>query len=242
MNKTAVITGAAGGIGSAIAVKFAHEGYNLVLIYNHSKAAAEALANSLTTTSNVILPIKADVTKSAEVTAAFEHINKVFPHVDVLVNAAGIACSGLLQDMSEEDWDKVLDTNLKSVFLTSRAALPAMINSGWGRIINISSIWGRLGASCEVAYSASKAAVDGFTKALAQEVAGTGITVNSISAGMIDTAMNACYSADEIVNFLSSVPLGRMGKASEIAEAVSFLAGGGAEYITGADIPVSGGK
>ena len=161
-------------------------------------------------------------------------------YVDLLVNCAGIAHIGLLSDMTKNEWNHLLNTNLSSVFYCCRSIIPSMVHNKSGRIINISSVWGTVGASCEVAYSASKGAIHSFTKGLAKELAPSGITVNALACGMIDTKMNACFSPEEIRTICEEIPAGRMGTPEEVAQCVSLLANAPA-YLTGQIIAIDGG-
>jgi 3-oxoacyl-[acyl-carrier protein] reductase len=179
--------------------------------------------------------ICADVSKKEEVDAIFSS----YPKIDILINNAGISYEAPLQDMSESDWDHVMDVCQKSVFLCTKAALPAMISQKEGVIINISSMWGICGASCEVAYSTAKAGVIGFTRALAKEVGPSNIRVNAIAPGVIDTDMNACYTKEDLAVLCDATPLGRMGTPMEIAQSALFLAEH--PFITGEILNVSGG-
>ena len=231
--KTVLVTGAAKGIGRAIAVKFAKNGYNVFVSYNTSEEKALDLAAEY----DNITVIKADVTKKDELS----NLISSAANVDILVNNAGISEIKLFTDVSEEDFDKMMDVNFKSAFLLSQKVLPYMINKKCGRIINISSIWGICGASCEVLYSASKSAMIGMTKALAKELAPSGITVNAVAPGVIKTDMMNCFSEEEIKDIEYDIPQGRMGTPDEIAETVFFLASENASYITGQVISPNGG-
>jgi 3-oxoacyl-[acyl-carrier protein] reductase len=164
-----------------------------------------------------------------------------FGSLDILVNNAGVAYQGLITDTDEIDFDRIIDTNLKGTFNCCKAVTPSMVSKGSGKIINISSMWGQVGASCEVAYSASKAGVIGLTKALAKELAPSGVTVNCIAPGLIETSMNSNLTVEELAEFVDTIPLGRMGSADEIAEAIEFLASDKADYITGQVLGINGG-
>ena len=164
-----------------------------------------------------------------------------FGSLDILVNNAGVAYQGLITDTDEIDFDRIIDTNLKGTFNCCKAVTSSMVNKGSGKIINISSMWGQVGASCEVAYSASKAGIIGLTKALAKELAPSGITVNCIAPGLIETSMNSNLTVEELAEFVETIPLGRMGSADEIAEAIEFLASDKADYITGQVLGINGG-
>lgn len=240
--KNVLITGATGGIGSAIAAAFAKNGYNVALHTNSKPHEAQKNADSLSNEYCVkTFAVKADISKENEVKAMFETLEKNFGKIDVLVNNAGISFVSMLCDTSVDDWDRVMDINLKGAFLCSKCAIDNMVHNKWGRIINVSSVWGNEGASCEVAYSASKAGLVGFTKALARELAPSGITVNAVSPGLIDTKMNSHLSEDDIKELCDEIPVGRMGNPEEVANAVLFLASEGASYITAQNITVDGG-
>lgn len=184
---------------------------------------------------------KADVSKQDQVKAMFDFCMDRFGSIDVLVNNSGIRYEGLITDMNEEDWDRIIDTNLKSVFLCSKEALKHMISNHSGKIINISSMWGQVGASCEVAYSASKAGMIGFTKALAKEVGPSGINVNAIAPGVIMTDMMKDFGQSDIDYLKDETPLMRLGQPEDIANLVSFLVSDKADFITGQVLASNGG-
>ena len=236
MKKAAVITGASRGIGKAIAYALANDGYIPVINYNKSREAAEKIAAE---TGGVA--VCADVSDRNAVSDMIETARKKFGGIDVLVNNAGISVTGLFTDISSEAEEQIIDTNIRGVFNCTKAVLPHMISRKYGRIINISSMWGEVGASCEVHYSATKAAVIGFTKALAKEVGLSGITVNCITPGVIMTDMNAEYSEEELNILKEETPLGKLGTPEDIASAVSFLASEKASFITGQILGVNGG-
>ena len=231
MSKTALITGASRGIGSECARLFAQAGYNVAAVYNKSEEAALSLKEE--TGCGIY---KCDV---SDCKAAHETVEAVFRHfgsIDVLINNAAIAQQALFSDITEEMWDNMFDTNVKSVYNFTHGVLPHMIHEKYGRIINISSMWGQVGASCETVYSMSKAGVIGFTRALAQELAPEGIAVNCVAPGIIDTRMNACFDRAELE---TQVPMGRLGTPREVAEAVLYLAE--SPYVTGQVLGVNGG-
>ena len=236
--KIVLITGASRGIGAAMARVFASDGYLVAANYNNSYSAAAELAAQ----SNNIEIFKADVSKSSEVEKMFSDIKERFGKMpDVLINNAGISHSGIMNDDTECIYDSIFDTNMRSVFLCSKRASEYMIREKRGKIINISSVWGQTGASCEVLYSASKAAVIGFTKAFAKEVGPSGINVNCISPGVIKTDMLSCCSDDVLCELADETPLMRLGTPEDIANAALFLASDKADFITGQIIGVNGG-
>ncbi len=242
--KTAIITGASGGIGSAIAGKMASAGYSLVLMGNRSaeklNSTATACRHSSIDKNQTIHTLSGDLGDASTVQCLMEDALSLLGHIDLLVNCAGISYIGLLQDMSDEEWDNILKINLSSVFYCCRSVIPSMIKQKNGHILNISSVWGNVGASCEVAYSAAKGGIHAFTKALAKELAPSGISVNALACGMIDTPMNACFSQDEIREICEEIPVGRMGTPEEIAEAAFRLAES-PSYLTGQILTIDGG-
>ncbi len=239
--KTVLITGSARGIGAATAALFADSGYNVVINYNTSKSEALSLCENLRVKGCNAIAVKADVSKKNEAEFLFGEAKKSFGGVDVLVNNAGIAQQKLFTDITSQDYDRMFDCNVKSVFNCCQCALPYMIHNKSGRIINISSMWGIVGASCEVHYSASKAAVIGMTKALAREVAPSGITVNCIAPGVIDTPMNKGFDEETINALKEETPVGRIGTPEEIAKAVLFFANDSSGFITGQVLGIDGG-
>ena len=241
MEKTVIITGASKGIGAAMAILFARKGYNVVIGYNESYQLAKMLSSSLSSQGYNVVPIKVNVANKLETDILIKEAVYKFGSVDVLINNAGVAFNALITDTEEFDSDKIFDVDLKGVFNCCKSVTPVMVNQKSGKIINISSMWGQVGASCEVAYSAAKAGVIGLTKALAKELAPSGITVNCIAPGLIDTSMNSNISVEDLNAFVEDIPLGRMGTAEDIAETALFLASEGADYITGQIIGVNGG-
>lgn len=235
------ITGASRGIGAAIAGKFASEGWNLALTCIHSRDRLLELKTELENTYHITCyTYVGDMGDYQEVSRCYSGILERFGHVDVLVNNAGISKVGLFTDLTPEDWDTVLRTNLTSVFNCCRLALPGMIREKTGRIINISSVWGCAGASCEAAYSASKGGVNALTQALAKELAPSGIPVNAIACGAIDTDMNACFSQEDRLSLEEEIPSGRFGTPKEVALCVWKLCETPG-YLTGQIIRVDGG-
>lgn len=235
--KNALVTGASRGIGRAIAEALAKEGYQLYLTCQKSADKLSALASFLADTYGVsCTPIVADMGDPAAVEGVFAQI----PDLDVLVNNAGISYVGILHEMSVEDWRHVMQTNLDSMFYTSRLAVPMMLKKQSGKIINISSVWGNVGASMEVAYSASKGGVNSFTKALAKELAPSHIQVNAIACGVIDTDMNRCFSKEDMEALREEIPADRIGQPTEVAQLLVSLIHA-PEYLTGQIITLDGG-
>ena len=234
--KNVFITGASGGIGSAVAERFAAAGYTVFAGYRAGRGAAEELSRR-----TGAIPVEIDVSDEVSVKEAFRFIEERARGVDVLVNCAGIAAIRLFDKITADEWDGMFAVNVRGPFLTSRAAVPYMIKNKAGKIINVSSMWGITGASCEVHYSASKAAVIGMTKALAKELAPSGITVNCVAPGAIETRMIAHMSENDKKDFTDGVPLGRLGTPADVAGAILFLASTDADYITGSVISPDGG-
>ena len=239
--KCAVITGASRGIGAAVAERFAAGGWSLALSCRRSSERLEELAARLRREYGVqCLTYTGDMGDEACVREFFRQAEEVFGGADVLVNNAGISRVGLLQDMPLSDWEELMRTNVTSVFLCTRAALPFMIHQKSGSVINISSVWGCVGASCEAAYSASKGAVNAFTQAMAKELAPSGVAVNAVACGAIDTEMNACFTTEERKAIAEEIPAGRFGLPAEAAELVWALAAQ-SPYLTGQIIRLDGG-
>jgi 3-oxoacyl-[acyl-carrier protein] reductase len=235
--KYALVTGASRGIGAAIAEALAKEGYHLFLICRRSEKKLTELSHRLSEQYDIsCTPMLADMGNPSDVERLFGQINDL----DVLVNNAGISYVGLLHEMSIEDWQSVMQTNLDAVFYTCKYAVPLMLNKKSGHIINISSVWGNIGASMEVAYSASKGGVNSFTKALAKELAPSHITVNAIACGVIDTDMNSCFNIEEMEQLRAEIPADRIGQPEEAAQLVVSLLKG-PEYLTGQVITMDGG-
>lgn len=240
-NNTVIVTGASGGIGSEIAALFALNGYNVVINYNSNETAALSLCSALSEKGAAVVAFKADVSDSSQANELVDFAKKNFGSIDILVNNAGVAQQKLFTDITDEDFDRMFNVNVKSVFNCCRAVLPHMIHNKYGRIVNISSMWGICGASCEVHYSASKAAVIGLTKALAKEVGPSGITVNCIAPGLIDTPMNGNLSKETIKELCEETPVSRIGTPEDVAKAVFFLAKKDSSFITGQILGVDGG-
>jgi len=237
MKKTVFVSGASRGIGKSIAEAFASAGYSLIITCKDSFTELNIVAKNIETKYFVsCIPIQGDIGKEKDVKRIFSSI----PPIDILVNNAGIDYIGLLSDMNLTDWNRILSTNLTSAFLCCKEVIPSMVAKKEGKIINISSIWGNVGASMEVAYSTSKAGLNGFTKALAKELAPSNIQVNAIACGLIDTAMNACYTKEELNTMIHSIPADRIGTPRDIAQFVLELSRNH-NYLTGQIIKIDGG-
>ncbi len=238
--KTALVTGGAKGIGAAVCRALAKDGYNIALNFNTSEKEAKCLKNQLSSITSVEI-FKADVSDSEQVKKMFSEIENTFGGVDVLVNNAGIAGQALFTDITDEMWQKMIGTNLTGAFNCCRSALPYMIREKCGTIINIASMWGEVGASMEVHYSAAKAGLIGLTKALAKEVGLSGITVNAVSPGVVLTDMMAQFSEEDKKVLADETPMGVLGTPEDIASTVSFLVSEKARFITGQVVSVNGG-
>lgn len=237
MNKTVLITGASRGIGKACTKLFSENGYNVVANYLNSERDALALTEEY----DNVLAVRADVAHEHQVAHMIELANRRFGDIDVLINNAGVAMQKLFTDTEKSDWDRLFDINVGGVFNCSREVAHSMIRNHRGRIINISSIWGISGASCEVAYSATKAAIIGFTKALAKELGPSGICVNCIAPGIIDTDMNGAIDAETMEELIEETPLQTIGKPQDVASMALYLASDSASFITGQVFGVNGG-
>ena len=227
--KTILITGGVRGIGRSIALKFKEKGYRVCAVYSSDEESANAVS------ALGIETYRADVALEEDVVALFKKVGRV----DVLVNNAGISLIKQVQDISYAEYNRLMAVNMGGAFLCAREAAKGMIDRQDGLIVNISSVWGEVGGSCESVYSASKAALLGFTKALAKELGWSHIRVNSVSPGVIDTPMNAHFTKEELSALQEEIPMGRMGTGEDVANAVAYLAEN--EYVTGIDIPVNGG-
>ena len=238
---TVLITGASRGIGAQCALSFAKAGYDVALNYCRSEEKALALVKEIEALGVKAFAVQADVADSAQVKGMFDAVRRELGTVDVLVNNAGIAHVGLLTDMTDDEWRRLIDTDLSGTFYCCREALADMIRVHSGVIVNIASMWGEVGASCEAAYSAAKAGVIGLTKALAKEVGPSGVRVNAVSPGVVMTDMMAGFSEDDVAALKDETPLTSLGSPENIADAVLFLASEKARFITGQVLSVNGG-
>lgn len=241
MSKVALITGASRGIGRSIALELARSGISVAINYLSSDEKAKDLLNEIKKFNQNANIYKADVSNELEVSEMVHKIESDLGEIDTLVNNAGISQIGLFQDMTSSERDRMINVNLIGAMNVTKSVLPNMIHYKSGSIINISSMWGEVGASCEVVYSASKAGIIGFTKALAKEVGPSGIRVNCISPGVIDTDMNSELSNADIKELIDDIPLNRIGTPDDVANAVKFLISDSARYITGQVLSVNGG-
>lgn len=241
MGRTVLVTGASRGIGNHIARLFAIRGYNVAINYNKNMEQAERLLEELQKADCNAILAQADVSDKEQVQNMIHQVNKRFGDIEILINNAGIAKQQLFTDITSDEWDLMFDVNVKGMFHCIQGVLPSMIRNHNGKIINISSIWGITGASCEVLYSATKAAIIGMTKALAKELGPSNIQVNCVAPGVIDTDMNSDLDSAALEELKEQTPLGVIGKGIDIAETVFFLASGKADFITGQVISPNGG-
>jgi 3-oxoacyl-[acyl-carrier protein] reductase len=239
--QTVLITGASRGLGAAIALRFASIGMNVVLHYRESHEAANEIARQCMKSGAKVLTVSADIRSKEQIEKMREKLELRGMVPDIVVNNAGVAHYGLLADLSEEEWDDVMAVNLKGTFLCTQAFLPAMVSQKYGRIVNVSSVWGISGASCEVVYSTAKGGMNAFTKALAKELAPSGITVNAVAPGVVDTDMMMSFDPQEKSSLQNEIPAGRFAQPDEIASLVYFLALPESSYITGQIISPNGG-
>lgn len=239
--QTVLITGSSRGIGAEMARQFAKENYNVVINYFQSKKKALALLEEITQNGGTAIAVYADIRNPKDVENLFTTAAKTFGHIDVLVNNAAIALNKLFIDTPLEDFDNAFNTNIRGNFLMTKQVLPQMLSNGKGRIINISSIWGQTGGALESVYSSTKGAIIAFTKALAKEYALSGVTINTIAPGVIDTDMIRIYTDEEIDMVRQMVPMERIAHPIEIAHMALFLASDKASYITGQVLAVNGG-
>ena len=240
-NKIVLITGASGKIGSSIALTFAKSGYNVVICYNNSKEVAKKLSDKILSLGVGCLCQYVDISNADGVKQMVNDVISVFGHIDVLVNCAGIASYNILIDESDESIQHLINTNLLGTIYTSREVSKHMISRHFGKIINISSVWGNIGAAGESVYSASKGAINTFTKALAKELAYSNINVNAIAPGVVDSKMMSHFSNSELNQIKKDIPFGRFADPKEISSLALFLASDDASYITGQIIGIDGG-
>ncbi len=236
--KTALISGVSGGIGSQTAIKFIENGYFVIGQYNKGEEKVKELSEKY---KENFFAYKADFSSDIEVDNMLKEISKSFKHIDVVVNNAGVGLYKLITETNESEWDKLFNVNVKSAYKLNNFALRSMISNASGNIVNVSSIWGLVGGSMEVAYSASKSALIAYTKALAKEVAPSNVRVNCVCPGVIDTKMNDIFSAEEKAELVGNTPLGRLGSALDVAELIWFLCSDNAKFITGQVVTVDGG-
>ncbi len=232
--RTVLITGASKGIGKQVSLDFLKAGYNVIVNFNNTSIDEKEYLPF----KDYVEFIKADVSDYAQVNEMFLKGEKRFGSIDVVINNAAVSYVGLLSQMEEKDWDRLIDVNLKGIFNICKCAVPSMVNRKSGHIINISSMWGIAGASCEVAYSTSKAGVIGFTKALAKELAPSNVYVNCVAPGIIQTDMNNTFTKEDLIEI---IPLGRIGKKQDISSILLFLADENTSFITGQVFSVNGG-
>ncbi len=237
--KTVLVTGGTKGIGKAIALEFLKQGCEVVLNYNSDERSALSTQEEFNMFGYCPVLMRADVSDEGQVRAMFKEFFSIYDKLDILVNNAGISLVRVIQDTTLSDWNKIFAVNTTSAFLCSRAVADRMICNGGGCIINISSIWGEVGASCETAYSASKGALIAFTKALAKELAPSKVRVNCVSPGVIDTQMNSDLTGEEMEQLISQIPSGRIGYPEDVAKACLYLSE--ADYVTGEVLSVGGG-
>jgi len=240
-NKVALVTGASGGIGKAVALALAAQGADIAINYSGNAEAAQGVKAEVEKMGRKAFTVKANVASSQDVEEMVKNVLEQFGKIDILVNNAGITRDNLLMRMKEEDWDAVLETNLKGIFLCTKSVAKPMMKQRSGKIINIASVSGQMGNAGQANYSAAKAGVIGFTKTVARELAARNITSNAVAPGFIATKMTDVLPDDVKENILKQVPLGRLGTPEEVAQAVVFLASPAADYITGQVISVNGG-
>lgn len=241
MTKVALVTGGSRGIGKEIAIGLAKDGYDLVITYNSSIESANQAIEEIKSLGQKGIAVKADVSKKEDVDSLFSIIADEFGSIDILINNAGITKDNLLMRMSEDDWDQVLNVNLKSVYLTTKAAIKGMMKKRYGKIINISSVVGVMGNAGQGNYSASKAGIIGFTKSMAKELSSRGIRVNAIAPGFIKTEMTEKLTDNVKEMMLSGIPLGYFAEPKDVSNLVNFLASDKSDYITGQVIQIDGG-
>ncbi|MFC5702066.1 elongation factor P 5-aminopentanone reductase [Cohnella faecalis] len=241
MSRVALVTGASRGIGAAISIALAKDGADVVVQYRSSPEEAMRVAADIESLGRRSLAIYADLRSSSSTAALKSELDEAGWHPDIVVHCAGVAHYGLFEDTGEQEWDDLLSLHLKAAYRLAKLFAPEMAWRRWGRIIHLSSVWGSVGAAGEAAYSAAKGGLDAFTKSLAKELASSGVTVNAIAPGAVDTDMLASLSAEEKAELARDIPLGRLGRPDEIAELARFVASDSAAYITGQVIRVDGG-
>lgn len=239
--KTVLITGGTGGIGREAALRFAAAGYAVAVHYYKGEGAAHSLVAQLTAAGHNAMAVQADVRSDAQVAEMVDNVFEKFCQLDIMVCNAGVSWQGLFGDMTAEEWRDLFAVNVDGVFHCCKAVAPHFIHQKAGKIITVSSMWGQVGASCEVAYSASKAAVIGLTKALAKELGPSGITVNCVAPGFIQTAMNAHLSPEAVAALKEETPLERLGTPGDVAESLLFLASSAGDFLTGQVLSPNGG-
>lgn len=240
-DQTVLITGASRGIGAETARRFAAAGYAVAVNYRQSEEQAMALVEELRRGGHQAIAVRADVSDPGQVKKMVDNVLEKFCQLDILVCNAGVGWQGLLGDMTAEEWRNLFTVNVDGVFHCCKAVLPHLIHRKSGKIITVASMWGQVGASCEVAYSASKAAVIGLTKALAKELGPSGVTVNCVSPGVIDTEMNARLTREDLEALREETPLGRIGTAADVADGILFFASDAADFLTGQVLSPNGG-
>lgn len=240
-DRVAVVTGGSRGIGRAIALSLSTTGATVVVNYRGNQAAADETVAAIAATGGKAVAIQADVANAEDVERLFKDVMDRFGRIDILVNNAGITRDTLMLRMKDEDWDAVMDTNLRGLFLCTRAAMRPMTRARWGRIINITSVVGLMGNAGQANYAAAKAGIIGFTKSVAREIGSRSITVNAVAPGFIDTELTAVLSADTREALVKQIPLGRLGTPEDVAGVVTFLASEQAAYITGQTFNSDGG-
>lgn len=241
MQQTVLITGGSRGIGAAMARAFAAAGYAVAVNYHRSEAEARALVEELSSSGYSVRAFQADVSDPGQAQSLVDNVLDIFCQLDILICNAGIAQQKLFGDLTDDDWRRMFAVNVDGVFHAVRAALPHFIHRKAGRIVTVSSMWGQVGGSCEVAYSAAKAAVIGLTRALAKELGPSGITVNCVSPGVISTEMNAHLDREALAALAEETPLGAIGTPEDVAEAIWYLSSDAARFVTGQVLAPNGG-